>query len=222
MHKHIIVRLVAYYVGVILLFTLLFYAFPVLGSTTRRSAPGRAEGRNWNSSSVRRPNRPRCQPPGRPSGWSPIARFPSRSRWLPPCLWRCPSRGLPVDQAEATVQPDVRADADRRADRDHAGRVPGQGQPGPRVQSRRHRGGRTVSDDARRAAGRGVPVPRIGTGLAAGVQLLFVALVASMLFNAVTLVIWRLNIGAQPAVLAGWRLVEARRYRRSRLPAASP
>jgi hypothetical protein len=49
----------------------------------------------------------------------------------------------------------------------------------------------------------------IGTGLAAGVQLLFVALIASMLFNCVTLTVWRLNIGAQPAVLDGWRLVEA-------------
>jgi hypothetical protein len=50
----------------------------------------------------------------------------------------------------------------------------------------------------------------IGTGLAAGVQLLFVALVASVLFNAVTLTVWRLNIGNQAAVLEGWRLVEAR------------
>lgn len=48
----------------------------------------------------------------------------------------------------------------------------------------------------------------IGTGLAAGVQLLFVALIASVVFNAVTLTIWRLNVGSQPAVLEGWRLVE--------------
>jgi hypothetical protein len=47
----------------------------------------------------------------------------------------------------------------------------------------------------------------IGTGLAAGVQLLFVALIASVVFNAVTLTIWRLNVGSQPAVLEGWRLV---------------
>jgi hypothetical protein len=49
----------------------------------------------------------------------------------------------------------------------------------------------------------------IGTGLAAGVQLLFVALIASALFNAVTLSIWRLNVGSQAAVLDGWRLAEA-------------
>lgn len=49
----------------------------------------------------------------------------------------------------------------------------------------------------------------IGTGLAAGVQLLFVALIASVLFNAVTLTVWRLNVGSQPAVIEGWRLVEA-------------
>jgi hypothetical protein len=48
----------------------------------------------------------------------------------------------------------------------------------------------------------------IGTGLAAGVQLLFVALIASVVFNTVTLTIWRLNVGSQPAVLEGWRLVE--------------
>jgi hypothetical protein len=48
----------------------------------------------------------------------------------------------------------------------------------------------------------------IGTGLAAGVQLLFVALIASVVFNAVTLTIWRLNVGSQPAVLEGWRLAE--------------
>jgi hypothetical protein len=34
--------------------------------------------------------------------------------------------------------------------------------------------------------------------------------VASVLFNAVTLTVWRLNIGNQAAVLEGWRLVEAR------------
>jgi hypothetical protein len=54
----------------------------------------------------------------------------------------------------------------------------------------------------------------IGTGLAAGVQLLFVALVASVLFNAVTLTVWRLNLGGQAAVLEGWRLMNA--------PAAPP
>lgn len=47
----------------------------------------------------------------------------------------------------------------------------------------------------------------IGTGLAAGVQLLFVALLASIVFNAVTLVVWRLNVGAQPVALEGWRIV---------------
>jgi hypothetical protein len=49
----------------------------------------------------------------------------------------------------------------------------------------------------------------IGTGLAAGVQLLFVALIASVVFNAVVLAVWRLNLGSQPAVLQGWRLVPA-------------
>jgi hypothetical protein len=47
----------------------------------------------------------------------------------------------------------------------------------------------------------------IGTGLAAGVQLLFVALLASVVFNAVVLAVWRLNLGSQPVVVEGWRLV---------------
>jgi hypothetical protein len=49
----------------------------------------------------------------------------------------------------------------------------------------------------------------IGTGLAAGVQLLFVALIASMLFNAVALAVWGLNVGSRAAVIQGWRLVDA-------------
>lgn len=48
----------------------------------------------------------------------------------------------------------------------------------------------------------------IGTGLAAGVQLLFVAFIASIVFNAVALTVWRVNYGSQPAVLKGWRLTE--------------
>jgi hypothetical protein len=43
----------------------------------------------------------------------------------------------------------------------------------------------------------------IGTGLAAGVQLLFVAFVASVVFNAVALTVWRMNFGAQPVVING-------------------
>jgi hypothetical protein len=48
----------------------------------------------------------------------------------------------------------------------------------------------------------------IGTGLAAGVQLLAVAVIASMLFNAVALTVWRLNFGSKPAALNGWQLSE--------------
>lgn len=48
----------------------------------------------------------------------------------------------------------------------------------------------------------------IGTGLAAGVQLLSVALLGSMVFNAVALIVWRMNYGSSPAVLHGWQLVE--------------
>ena len=41
----------------------------------------------------------------------------------------------------------------------------------------------------------------IGTGLAAGVQLLFVALIASMLFNAVALAVWRLDVGGRAVII---------------------
>jgi len=49
----------------------------------------------------------------------------------------------------------------------------------------------------------------VGVGLAAGVQLLFVAFIASVVFNSVVLAVWRLNAGSQAAVLDGWRLVDA-------------
>jgi hypothetical protein len=49
----------------------------------------------------------------------------------------------------------------------------------------------------------------VGVGLAAGVQLLFVAFIASVVFNTVVLTVWRLNVGSQAAVLDGWRLVDA-------------
>lgn len=49
----------------------------------------------------------------------------------------------------------------------------------------------------------------IGIGLAAGVQLLNVALFASVIFNIVALVVWKADFGAQPAVLSGWNLVPA-------------
>ncbi len=46
----------------------------------------------------------------------------------------------------------------------------------------------------------------IGIGLAAGVQLLNVGLLASLGFNLVALIVWKTDFGAQPAVLSGWQL----------------
>ena len=46
----------------------------------------------------------------------------------------------------------------------------------------------------------------IGIGLSAGVQLLFVSFVASVVFNAAMLGVWRLNFGQEDRVLVGWRL----------------
>lgn len=47
----------------------------------------------------------------------------------------------------------------------------------------------------------------IGIGLAAGVQLLAVAAIASLIFNAVALGVWRLDYAAKPALLKGWKIV---------------
>lgn len=47
----------------------------------------------------------------------------------------------------------------------------------------------------------------IGIGLAAGIQYGSVAILASVAFNAVVLVVWRMDWGAEPAVLSGFRLV---------------
>lgn len=49
----------------------------------------------------------------------------------------------------------------------------------------------------------------VGVGLAAGVQLLFVAFLASIVFNGVTLAVWGFNLAGQPVILSGWRLAEA-------------
>lgn len=47
----------------------------------------------------------------------------------------------------------------------------------------------------------------IGIGLAAGIQLGSVAVLASVAFNAVVLGVWRMNYGAEPVVLSGFRRV---------------
>ena len=47
----------------------------------------------------------------------------------------------------------------------------------------------------------------IGIGLAAGIQYGSVAILASVAFNVVALVVWRMDWGAEPEVLSGFRLV---------------
>ena len=46
----------------------------------------------------------------------------------------------------------------------------------------------------------------IGIGLAAGTQLTTVAYLASIIFVAISLSVWKSNYGAQPAVLSGWNI----------------
>ena len=47
----------------------------------------------------------------------------------------------------------------------------------------------------------------IGIGLAAGTQLTTVAYLASLTFVAISLGVWKIDFGAKPAVLSGWRIV---------------
>lgn len=47
----------------------------------------------------------------------------------------------------------------------------------------------------------------IGIGLATGTQLTTVAYLASLIFVAITLAVWKSNYGSEPAVLSGWRIV---------------
>lgn len=47
----------------------------------------------------------------------------------------------------------------------------------------------------------------IGAGLAAGVQLLTIAFIASVVFNVTALAVWKSNWGEHPAIVSGWRLV---------------
>lgn len=51
----------------------------------------------------------------------------------------------------------------------------------------------------------------IGIGLAAGIQYGSVAILASVAFNVVVLAVWRMNWGAEPAVVSGFRLVHPAR-----------
>ena len=53
----------------------------------------------------------------------------------------------------------------------------------------------------------------IGIGLSAGIQLGEVSVLASVAFNAVALGIWRMNYGAQPATMSGFRLVRPAKER---------
>ena len=49
----------------------------------------------------------------------------------------------------------------------------------------------------------------IGIGLAAGTQLIVVAFIASVIFTAIALGVWKSNYGADPATVSGWTLVRS-------------
>ena len=210
MHKHIIVRLVAYYVGVILLFTLLFYAFPALGQY-HAAERARQGGRAQLELEQRAPAEPAAMPAAGPAEWLE----PDRSVPIALALVAALLVALPVVWVYRWTRPR------RRYQQAFAqtlivvpiaitlvvflvkGSLALAFSLAGIVAAVRFR---TTLDEPLDAV---YLFLVIGTGLAAGVQLQFVALMASMLFNAVTLVVWRMNLGAQPAVLDGWRLVEA-------------
>ncbi len=50
----------------------------------------------------------------------------------------------------------------------------------------------------------------IGIGLAAGTQLTTVAYLASLTFVAISLALWKIDFGAKPPALSGWRIVTPR------------
>ena len=68
----------------------------------------------------------------------------------------------------------------------------------------------------------------IGIGLAAGTQLTTVAYLASLVFVAISLGVWKSNFGARPAVISGWTIVYPKNQPKSlkratrRLPPRNP
>lgn len=54
----------------------------------------------------------------------------------------------------------------------------------------------------------------IGIGLAAGTQLAVVAFLASVIFTAIVLGVWKSNYGAEPAVVSGWMVQPSRKASR--------
>ena len=55
----------------------------------------------------------------------------------------------------------------------------------------------------------------IGIGLAAGTQLTSVAYLSSLMFVAISLGVWKINFGAQPAEMSGWRMVNPEKSSRA-------
>ncbi len=62
----------------------------------------------------------------------------------------------------------------------------------------------------------------IGIGLAAGTQLTTVAYLASLVFVAITLGVWKSNFGAQPAEISGWKIVDTEKSGRSSRAGSNP
>lgn len=208
MHKNIIVRLVTYYVAAILLFGSLFRAFPVLGQyvTAERARQGVRAALEIDKSGV---------PEAAAAGAGPIALL-DLERSVPILIsiiaalvvalpvvwvyrWTRPRRRYSQTFAQTLIVVPIAITLVVFLVKDSLALAFSLAGIVAAVRFR------TTLDEPLDAV---YLFLVIGIGLAAGVQLLFVAILASMTFNSVTLAVWRLNVGSQAAVLDGWRLAE--------------
>jgi hypothetical protein len=210
MHRNIIVRLVTYYVALILLFSGLFYAFPVLGDYV--AAERARQGVRASLELDRIPQDVQATP-GSPGP----ARLLDAERTVPVALsiaaallvalpvvwvyrWTRPRRRYNQTLAHTLLVVPIAITLVVFLVKDSLALAFSLAGIVAAVRFR------TTLDEPLDAV---YLFLVIGTGLAAGVQLLFVALIASVVFNAVALTVWRLNVGSQPAGLNGWWLVPA-------------
>jgi len=211
MHRHILVRLVTYYVGLLVVLSALFYALPVLGNYLAAE-----RGRQGMRASLELRQIPAAErePPG--IGGPAVLLDPGRSVPIVLSLliavlvvlpvvwvyqWTRPQRRYTRTFADTLLLVPIAITLVVFLVKDSLALAFSLAGIVAAVRFR------TNLDEPIDAVYLFLVV---GVGLAAGVQLLFVAFIASVVFNAVVLAVWRLNAGGQAAVLDGWHLVEAR------------
>ena len=210
MHKHILVRLVTYYVGLFVILTALFYAFPALGNYLAAE-----RGRQGMRASLELNQIPEAVQETRGIGGPADLLDPGRSVPIVLSLliavlvvlpvvwvyrWTRPQRRYTRTFADTLLVVPIAITLVVFLVKDSLALAFSLAGIVAAVRFR------TNLDEPIDAVYLFLVV---GVGLAAGVQLLFVAFIASVVFNVVVLTVWRLNAGGQAAVLDGWRLVEA-------------